>query len=51
LHNMVVRPPRVPVLRTDCKAGAPIEVSLRVEVTNGVDDMIKTTRHAWTRYF
>jgi hypothetical protein len=48
LHNVVVGPPRMPVLRADCKAGAPIEVSLRIEVTNGVDDMIETTRHTWT---
>src|ERR1700733_912091 len=38
LHNVVVRPPRMPVSRADSKAGAPIEISLRIEITNGVDD-------------
>src|SRR6201999_4535825 len=50
LHNLVVRPPRMLVLRADGKAGAPIEVSFPIQVTNGMDNMVETTRHDGTRY-
>src|SRR4051812_36444979 len=44
LHDAVMRTPGVLVMRADGEANAPIKIRLRVEVANGVNNMIETTR-------
>ena len=46
LHNAVVRTPGMPVARADGEAGAAIELRRRVEVADGVHDMVETVGHA-----
>jgi hypothetical protein len=48
LYNPVVRPPGMAVARADREAEAAIEFASRVEVADGMHDMVKTVRH-WTR--
>src|SRR6266568_5190893 len=45
LHNSVVRAPRMAVARADGKAGAAIKFRRRVEIADGVHDMVETVRH------
>jgi hypothetical protein len=44
LHDMIVRAPGMPVTHTDCEAGAAIEFRRRVEIADGVDDMVEAAR-------
>ena len=45
LHDVIVRPPRMQIARADREAGAAIEVCRRIEIADGMDDMIETARH------
>ena len=45
LHDAVVRTPFMAVARADGEAGAAIEFRRRVEIADGVHDMVKTVRH------
>src|SRR6267142_2874346 len=45
LHNSVVGAPRMAVARADGKAGVAIEFRRRVEIADGVHDMVETVRH------
>src|SRR6266700_2334148 len=45
LHNSVMGAPRMAVARADGKAGAAIKFRRRVEIADGVHDMVETVRH------
>ena len=45
LHNAVVRAPRMTVARADGEAGAALEFRRRVEIADGVHDMVEAVRH------
>src|SRR6267142_2232875 len=45
LHNSVVGAPRMAVARADGEAGVAIEFRRRVEIADGVHDMVATVRH------
>ena len=42
---MIVRAPRVTIARTDGKTKPPVQISRRIEVPYGMDDMVETARH------
>ena len=45
LHHMIVRAPRMPVARADLEASAAIEIRSRIEIANGMNDVIETASH------
>jgi len=45
LHNAVVSAPWMAVARADAKAGARIELGGRVEIADGVHDVVETMGH------
>jgi hypothetical protein len=45
LHDAVVRAPGMAVARADGEAGAAIKFRSRLEIADGVHDMVETVRH------
>ena len=44
LHDAIMRAPRVLVPRANNEAGAPIKFPRRIEIADGVHDMVETVR-------